>query len=162
MRWSAPTTYLFTGLAAWAAIAVALFLQHQFGMEPCPWCVLQRVIYAFIGALGVLGWLARPKAIHASCGVLMTLLGLSGIGCALYQHFVAAKSLSCKMTFADQVIRTVHADRFWPAIFEVRASCAEAAVNLLGIPFEFWSAVFFGLLIIGALMALRRSGTVAA
>ena len=31
--------------AALAAVAAALVTQHVFDMQPCPWCVLQRVIF---------------------------------------------------------------------------------------------------------------------
>ena len=30
-----------------------------------------------------------------------------------------------------------------PGVFEARATCAEAAANLLGLPYEFWSLSLF-------------------
>ena len=32
------------------AVALALVTQHVFGMQPCPWCVLQRLIFVAISA----------------------------------------------------------------------------------------------------------------
>ncbi|MDE2593736.1 MAG: disulfide bond formation protein B, partial [Burkholderiales bacterium] len=61
-------------------------------------------------------------------------------------HFVAAKSASCNLTFADKVIGTFGLDVRWPDMFEVRANCADAAVNLLGVPYEFWSLALFAML----------------
>ena len=29
-------------------VAVGLVLQHQFGMEPCAWCVVQRMFYVLV------------------------------------------------------------------------------------------------------------------
>ena len=40
---------------AFGAVAVALLTQHSFGMAPCPWCVLQRLIFVVIGAVALLG-----------------------------------------------------------------------------------------------------------
>lgn len=76
----------------------------------------------------------------------MLLLALAGTAAALYQHFVAAKLPSCDLTLADRIISGLGLDAWQPEVFEVRASCAEAAVSLLGVPFELWSAALFVLL----------------
>ena len=49
-------------------------------------------------------------------------------------------------TLADRIISGLGLDAWQPEVFEVRASCAEAAVSLLGVPFELWSAALFVLL----------------
>ena len=40
--------------ASFAAVGVVLVAQHQFGVKPCPWCVLQRAIYLLILATHIL------------------------------------------------------------------------------------------------------------
>jgi disulfide bond formation protein DsbB len=42
-------------------------------------------------------------------------------------------------------------------VFEARASCADAAVSLFGLPYEFWSAALFAAIGAAALVALRRA-----
>ena len=34
-------------------------------------------------------------------------------------------------------------DALLPAVFQARASCADAAVDLLGVPYAFWSLALF-------------------
>ncbi|MGA0585155.1 MAG: disulfide bond formation protein B, partial [Castellaniella sp.] len=49
----------FIGLLCLAAVGVALISQHAFGMKPCAWCVLQRLILLAIAAvcgLAGMGW----------------------------------------------------------------------------------------------------------
>ena len=158
MKLASPTTYLLTGVTALAAVAVAYVSQHRFGMEPCPWCVLQRLIFIVIGMLGLLGWLSRPRAVHRASGALMMLAGAAGLAAALYQHLVAAKSSSCNLTLADRIVsNTLHLDKLWPDLFEVRASCADAAVKLLGVSYDLWSAALFVALAAAAFWAWRRS-----
>jgi protein dithiol:quinone oxidoreductase len=86
----------------------------------------------------------------------------AGVAAAWWQHFVAAKSSSCALTLADKVITTLGVDTRWPELFEVRASCADAAADLLGVPFEFWSLALFALVAIVALISAitpaRRHG----
>jgi disulfide bond formation protein DsbB len=135
-----------------AAVGMALLSQHAFDMQPCPWCVLQRLIFVAIAALALLG-----AAWHSAFGqrfsaAAMLLLGLGGIAAALWQHFVAASSSSCDQTLADRIVSGIGLDGWMPEVFAARASCADAAVNLWGLPYEFWSLALFVLI---ALLAAR-------
>ena len=142
--------------ACFASVLAALVAQHRFGMQPCPWCILQRITFLLIGAAAVLAALAGGL-LRRLLGALMVPLALAGAAAALYQHFVAARSSSCDLTLADRFIRASHLDSLLPAVFEVRGSCADAAVDLLGVPFEFWSLALFVLLAVGALALLRAA-----
>lgn len=148
-------------LACFGSVGLALVAQHRFGMEPCPWCVLQRVLFLAIGAVGLVGLLLpRQRAAQILLGVLGLGFALAGSAAALYQNLVAAKSDSCALTLADRIISSLGLDRWQPEVFEVRASCAEAAVSLLGVPFEIWSLLLYLLLGAAALwLALGRPGS---
>ncbi len=147
-----------TAVGSLAAVGAALVSQHVFGMEPCPWCVLQRVIFIAIALAAVIGLVWRAAAGRAVSATLVLLLALSGIAAALWQHFVAASSTSCNLTFADKVIGALWLDSAWPDVFSPRASCADAAVDLMGVPYEFWSLALFVLAALAALKVLRLRG----
>lgn len=124
-------------------VAAALVSQHAFGMEPCPWCILQRLIFAVIAVLALIGLAIRSKIATRVVGGIGALLSLCGIGAALWQHFVAAKAASCNLTLADRIVAWTQLDQLLPNAFEARASCADAAVKLLGVPYAMWSAALF-------------------
>ena len=126
-------------------------------MQPCPWCVLQRLIFVAIGVFAVLGLVWRGPAGSRVAGTFALLLAVAGIAAALWQHFVAAKSASCNLTLADRVMSASQLDRLLPDVFEARASCADAAVNLLGVPYAMWSALAFVVCAVVLLRILRRS-----
>ncbi|HMO47231.1 MAG TPA: disulfide bond formation protein B [Rubrivivax sp.] len=130
------------------AVGLALATQHGLGMEPCPWCVLQRLIFVVIALAALLGLLLG----RVFAGVLVLVFSLAGIAAALWQHFVAAASDSCNLTLAEKIISGLGLDGSLPEIFQPRASCADAAVKLLGVPYEFWS---LGLFVLLGLLALR-------
>lgn len=144
-------------LASVAAVAGAYLSQHRWGMEPCPWCVLQRILFLVIGAISLIGALLPQRWAQVGAGVLVMPVAAGGMAAAWYQHFVAAKSASCNLTFADKVIGTFGLDARWPDMFEVRANCADAAVNLLGVPYEFWSLALFVMLAGAALWVIRAA-----
>ena len=143
-------------LAALAAIGAALVSQHRFGMEPCPWCVLQRLIYVAIAVAAVIGLVWRRATGHAVAAALVFLLALAGIASAAWQHFYAAPSASCNLTLADKIINGLGVDALIPDLFAPRATCADAAVSLFGVPYDFWSLALFALLALAALTVLLR------
>jgi protein dithiol:quinone oxidoreductase len=146
---------LLAGIAAvgLAAIGIALVSQHMFDMQPCPWCTLQRLVFAAIAVAALVGLAWRAAVMP----VAIALLGAAGAATALWQHFVAAKSVSCNLTLADRILSATQLDAWLPEVFQPRASCAEAAVDLLGVPYEFWSlALFLGLIAAAVGAAARR------
>jgi disulfide bond formation protein DsbB len=129
-----------------AAVAGALYGQHQFNMQPCPWCILQRMLFILLAAwLGLAALLPRSGLQRVWSG-LAVVPAACGIAAALWQHFVAAKSASCALTLADRVLTATGLDVRFPEVFEVRANCSDAAVSILGVPFEFWSLALFAIL----------------
>jgi len=145
-------------VGALLAIAVALVSQYRFNVQPCPWCVLQRLLFLAIAIVGAIGLPLRMLRYRAIVGGLVLILASLGVAAAAWQHFVAAKSNSCDLTLAYKIVSMdLHLDRFLPSIFEARATCADAAVNLLGIPYDFWSLAAFVVMGLVAIQYMRRS-----
>ena len=154
-----PRRFAGVAIACLAAVGAALVSQHVFGMQPCPWCVLQRVIFLAIALACGLGLLWRSAAGRVLAGGLGLLLALGGIAAALWQHFQAAASASCNLTLADKIVSGwLGLDSLWPDVFSARASCADAAVSLLGVPYDFWSLALFVAVAFTLLRTLRRRG----
>ncbi len=143
---------LLVAALGFGAVGAALVSQYVFDMLPCPWCTFQRLLFLVIALLALLcallprGWFAR---IMAALGMLAC---AGGVASALWQHFVAAKSASCAMTFADRVMNTLGLFTLSPEVFAPQANCADAAVNLLVLPYEFYSLALY--LLCAALLAL--------
>jgi disulfide bond formation protein DsbB len=152
MKLTSRSALVALALLCLAAVAAALVSQHVFDMQPCPWCILQRVIFVLIAVLLLLGAFLPGRIAFVGLAVLAA---LAGIAAALYQHFVAAKSTSCNLTLADKIVSGIGLDKLLPPVFEVRASCADAAVDLLHLPYEFWSLGLYVLLAVAAVWALR-------
>jgi disulfide bond formation protein DsbB len=139
-----------------AAVAAAYVSQHRFDMLPCPWCTLQRAIFLLIALVALLALVLRgalPRRLAVALGLLLAACGMAA---ALWQHFVAAASASCNLTLADRVLSGLGLDAAWPEMFVPMASCADAAVNLMGVPYAFWSLGTFALLAVMLLRVLRR------
>ncbi len=142
--------------AALGAVGLALVSQHVFEMQPCPFCVLLRLIFIVIAAVALIG-LAWRSALgrQATTGLIVLLCG-AGIFTALWQHFVAAASNSCNLSWADRLMTALQLDALLPEVFQPRASCADAAYKLLGVSFEFWGLALCVMVAAAAVSATKR------
>jgi disulfide bond formation protein DsbB len=142
-------------LLALGSVAGALIAQHVFGMQPCPWCIFQRVLYLAIGAVALLGWATPVRQGVLPSALLVLLLSSGGVAAAVFQHQVASKDASCSLTFADRFLSATGLEAMLPALFQVTASCIQAAsYRLLGLPFEVWSGALFAAIAVMAALLL--------
>jgi protein dithiol:quinone oxidoreductase len=135
-----------------AAVGIAVYTQFAFDWRPCPWCILQRIIFVAIAIVCIVTASIRGVASRAVPLVIALVLALLGVASTLWQHFVAAKSASCSLTLADKIIAALHVDDALPSVFSVTGMCADAAVSLWNVPLEFWS---LGLYVVMAVLSVR-------
>jgi protein dithiol:quinone oxidoreductase len=140
-----PQVLAIIGLLALASVGLAALAQYAFDMQPCPWCVFQRLVYIVVGVLALLAAALPGLARRAVVG-LAFLGGLVGIASALWQQLHAVNENSCDLSLAERVIAKLQLDSLLPQLFEARTSCADAAVSVLGVPFAVWSCAMFVIL----------------
>ena len=155
MRLSARALLAAVAGVSLAAVGAALVSQHVFDMQPCPWCVLQRLVFVAIAVVAVAGLAAGSAGARRAAAATLLLAG-AGIAAVLWQHFVAAASASCNLTLADRIMNATGLPALLPDVFEARASCADAAVDLFGLPYEFWSLGLFAAIAAATVALLVR------
>lgn len=156
LRRPAPLLALIA-LLCFGAVGLALVSQYKFDMQPCPWCTLQRLIFLVIGTFALLGLLLRSSGIRQMLALGGLMFAICGMASALWQQFVAAKSDSCNLTLADRIMQALGLYDHAPEVFAPMASCAEAAVTLIGIPYAFWSLFVFLLCAAGCVQVMRST-----
>ena len=140
-----PQVLVGIGVVALGAVGLAAIAQYAFNMQPCPWCVLQRFIYIVVGVLALVA--AALPGIARRLFIGLALLGtLSGIASALWQQLHAVNEASCDLSLAERIVSGLHLDSLVPQLFIAYASCGDAAVSVLGIPFAVWSCAMYVLL----------------
>jgi disulfide bond formation protein DsbB len=130
-------------LVALLALAAAVTLQHALDMQPCAWCVLQRLLLLLLLLATASGALTRGRAGALASSAGGFLLAVAGLWAALYQHLVAARTDACGLSLAERIIMAGRLHEFAPWMFMPTARCDEANAPLLGVPFALWSATLF-------------------
>ncbi len=151
-----PQVLAIVGVLALGAVGLAAIAQYAFDMQPCPWCVLQRFIYIVVGVLALLAALL-PGLARRLLAALALLAALSGIASALWQQLHAVNEASCDLSLAERIVSWLQLDRAVPQLFVAYASCGDAAVSILGIPFAVWSCILFVMLALLLAWSLRTA-----
>lgn len=139
------------------AVGFALFSQHALGMQPCAWCVFQRLIFLVIAVVCLLGNLSSSTIYKRLVAFVVFVLGIGGMLSAWYQYDVAAQMFSCDMTLADRIIaKQLALDSAIPWLFGIYASCMDAAVDLFGLDYALWALALFALIAITAVVLLLK------
>lgn len=151
-----------------SAVAFAVFSQQVWDMRPCPWCIIQRMLFITIAIIAVIGAVLartrrssqtfrRPRIAYWPW-VAIALLAAFGAGSAIYQNLVAANQASCSISHAQSFVMATGLDELLPSLFLVTGSCADAATaKLLGIPYELASAALFAVIIGWCILSIKSS-----
>lgn len=140
-----------------SSVAIALVSQYVFDMQPCAWCVFQRLLYLMIGFFTLGLTFAKPTRVRMTLGAAsIVAIAIMGVTAAWYQEKVAANTFSCAQTLADQIMTKSGLDSAAPWLFGIYASCMDARVKLLGIEYAWWSLAMFILIGTIALVVLKR------
>lgn len=162
LAWSFRAQFLAGFLACFALIAYALHTQINGGLLPCPLCIFQRVAFAALGLVFLVGGLHAPRgfADRRVWGVLAALVAL--VGAAIAGRHVWLQSLPADQVPAcgpglEWMLETTPLLGVMREVLTGSGECAEVDWVFLGLSMPAWSLVWFLLLAAWALHAgLRR------
>ena len=67
-RWSFRSQYLLGFAICAALLGYAFYVQFQLGIQPCPFCIFQRICFAALGLVFLIGGLSSPRSAGARKG----------------------------------------------------------------------------------------------
>ncbi len=151
-------TLVFLGCVA--ALGVALYLQHVTHLDPCPWCVVQRILFVLIGLIALAGALHRPRAFGLTAyAIVIGLLSMSGIAAATYHINLQsnpARAAQCAGSIVERLLDLSGLGNMIPPLFQYDGPCTLKPWSMLGLSIPEWSLVGFVLILIAMAVALLR------
>jgi len=142
--------YLAGFLICGGLILYALYLQYYEYQDPCPLCLLQRVVYIVLMVVFLLGALHGPRrtgaVVYSTLLVLVSLIGAGIAGRHVWlQHLPKDKVPECGPGLGYILDRFPLVNAL-EKIFRGSGECAEAGWRLMGLSIAEWSLVWFILL----------------
>jgi protein dithiol:quinone oxidoreductase len=156
------TQFLAGFLACLALIGYALHTQINGGLLPCPLCIFQRVAFAALAAVFLLGGLHGPRGAGArrawaGLAALVALAGAAIAGRHVWLQGLPADEVPACGPGLEWMLETTPLAGVVREVLTGSGECAEVDWTFLGLSMPAWSLVWFLLLGAWALHAgLRR------
>lgn len=147
---SARKLYIGAFLACVGAMLTAWgYFQHYLGLEPCPLCILQRIVVIAMALLYLIAAVQNPagfgRRIYA---FLFTLVSLIGMGVSArhvwLQHLPPDQIPECGPGL-DYLMDILPLDKVLGEVLTGSGECAEIAWRFFGLSIPAWTFVMFAL-----------------
>lgn len=141
-------------------LAVAQYLQFYVGVNPCPMCILQRLIMGILGLLFLFGVVfGNKRCARLPIALLSILSSIGGILLAgrqvWLQHLPAGTSPNCEVSL-QYMLSVLPLKEVAQKIFEGSTNCSQIGWEFLHLSLAQWSLAAFIVLLIFSLWQLRR------
>jgi len=159
MRSSSRPAFAAIFVACAVLIGIALYMQEQMGLEPCPMCILQRYAFFVIGVIALVGAIHGPRgnAVTVYSGLVLLFAMLGGgisIRHSYLQHFPPATS-ACG-TDLEFLVNTFPLSQALPKIFAGTGDCSVVHWKMLGLSIPEWALVWYLIFAATALYLIMR------
>lgn len=128
-------------------LGFAVYLQQNLHLQPCPLCILQRILFAILGILFFTGSLYQPKQLFrrlfAAVLLIVASLGTLLASRQVYlQHLAPGQQPPCAPNFY-YLLQNFPLRQSLPIFFRGSGDCAEIQWTLWHMSIAEWSLGFF-------------------
>lgn len=160
-RWSFRSQFLLGFLLSASLIGFALFSQFQWGLLPCPLCIFQRIAFAGLAVVFLIGGLHAPKGVWGRRIYGLLTLIPAGIGAGIAGRHVRLTTLppdkvpECGPPLQFMLDTNPLTDVI-KKVLTGSGECAKVDWTFLGLSMPAWSLLWFVLLAAWAAYAAFR------
>lgn len=156
-RWSFRNQFLLGFALCAGLLAYALFVQFRLGIQPCPFCIFQRLAFAALGVVFLMGALHNPRGPGGRklWGLLALVAATVGAGIAgrhtwVQLHPPELPTCSPSWNFLVEQNSWLGVVR---KVLLATGDCANIDWQFLGLSMPMWSLAWFAILGLAALYA---------
>jgi disulfide bond formation protein DsbB len=160
LRWSFRVSLLAGFVVCAGLIAFALYAQYVLMMDPCPLCILQRVVFIALGVVFLVGGLHAPRGGGRwAYVVLLVLVAAVGVGIASRHLWIQSlppdRVPLCGAPLGYMLETRASNGGLVGVLLKVLTGSGECAAvqPILGLPMPLWSLLWFVLLGLWAVRA---------
>ncbi len=151
--------YLIGFAVSFGLVALALFIQTKFNLEPCPLCITQRMFFMGLGLLFLIhAFLPKVNLLQKIVVLFEVLTALGGAGWALRHWYLQANKESmiadCGVGF-DYMFENFPLEKMFTLIFKGTGDCATIDWTFLGLTLPQLALIAFVSFIAYAIFLLK-------
>lgn len=137
-----------TVIASVSLLGAAYYFELVMELEPCPMCIMQRIVVLAIGLIALIALVHNPKSftgkkVYASLAGLTSLAGIAiSIRHSWIQAFPPEDIPSCGAPL-EYMIEIMPFQEVLTAMLSGTASCTDVSWNFLGLTMPNWMIIVF-------------------
>ncbi len=139
-------------LACVGLVGFALFLQHYKGLDPCPWCIVQRIAFLAAGLVALAGALHRPghggTIFYSVIGGAVALAGAAAGAYHVWLQSDPARAAKCIGSPVERILDATGVGRWAPPLLQYDGPCSLKPWDFLGLSIPEWSLAWFVILVV--------------
>lgn len=146
-------------LASAGVLGAAYYLQHVERLDPCPWCIVQRLGFFALALLALAGLLVRGAGAIRLLAVVGALVAGAGAAAAGYQIWLQSdpqRAGACVGSPVERILDSIALGELWPGFLQYDGPCDLQPWNLFGLSIPEWSLAWFAVLTALHLSLLTR------
>jgi disulfide bond formation protein DsbB len=152
--------YLLGFFCCFGIVALALWIQTEYHLEPCPLCISQRIIFMGLGVLFLIAaFLPANPILKKIFFALQVLTAIGGAGVAIRHWYLQANRESliadCGVGF-DYMFENFPLQKAFKLIFRGTGDCAAIDWTFLGLTLPQLGLISFVLFAAYAIWLIRR------
>lgn len=159
--WSFRSQFLFGFLACAGLLAYAFYVQFVERIEPCPFCIFQRLAFAVAGVLFLLGALHAPRGRGGRRAYGLLAFVASAVGAGVAARHVWVQVNPPDMPACGPGLNYMLETQTWLGVVRkvlmASGDCSMIDWQFLGLSMPAWALVWFVLLAVLALVAGLRA-----
>jgi disulfide bond formation protein DsbB len=142
-------------LACLAIVATALVLQHRYNLDPCPWCIAQRLGYLAFALVALVAALHRPtgRGITVYSGLAL-FVALSGVAAATWHVFLQRdpeRAQACTGSWLERALDASRIGHWVPPVLQYDGPCTLKPWALFGLSVPELSLIGFVVLALASI-----------
>lgn len=155
-------TYFIIFAGCTSLILIALYMQHQMGLHPCPLCITQRIFVIAVGLIALVAALhnsqgAANKAYSSLC-VIAGVIGASVSARHVWIQNLPEDQVPACGPGLEYMFETFPLLDALALLFQGDGNCADVVWSFLGLSIPGWTFVaFVGLIALSIWQGLRKA-----
>lgn len=134
-------------------VAASFYIQFYVGIQPCPLCLLQRVVFCLIGSAFLIGicvatW-RYPRQVINSLVVFFSLCGMGLAGRQIWlQNFATTGNDQCGVSLAYMAQVLPWKELIYKVLLENSTECSQRGWEFMSLNMPEWSFIWFSVFLI--------------
>lgn len=160
LHWSFRAVFALAALIAGAFLGYAYYAQFYQGLEPCPLCILQRLVFIGLFLVCLVAAIHNParrgEKIYAALAAATALVGVAIAGRHVYlQHLPPDRVPACGPGL-DFMLDAFPLSKTLKMVFTGSGECAKVDWTFIGLSMPEWTLIWFVIYALAASYFLFR------